>query len=207
VRSQSFLILGVGFLGLASLASAGVITGAAGSPVSSCANNVGDSGFTCNFFETSGGAPSDHSDVVSFPTVPTVQSVNAGYVVLLESPGGSHTDPTQWSDVLQFIDNGGKVSTSAQLLSIGCACFPTAAVINDPATQFLVENQAGVGNDFIDSTQFVAGFNTFNIFSASPIPSSSGPGPSPAPEPASLALMSLALIFLFAFVRIRPRIA
>jgi hypothetical protein len=208
VRSQSFLILGVGFLGLASLASAGVITGAAGPPVSSCANNVGDSGFTCNFFETSGGAPSDHSDVVSFPTVPTVQSVNAGYVVLLESPGGSHTDPTQWSDVLQFIDNGGGVSTSAQLLSIGCSCFPTVAVINVPSTQFLVENQTGTGNDFTDSTTYAPtnNFNTFNIFSASPI-SSSGPGPSPAPEPASLALMSLALIFLFAFVRIRPRIA
>jgi hypothetical protein len=207
VRSQSFLILGVGFLGLASLASAGVITGAAGPPVSSCANNVGDSGFTCNFFETSGGAPSDHSDVVLFPTVPTVQSVNAGYVVLLESPGGSHTDPTQWSDVLQFIDNGGKVSTSAQLLSIGCACFPTAAVINDPATQFLVENQAGVGNDFIDSTQVVAGFNIFNIFSASPVSAPISTAPGAVPEPASLALMVFALILLFVLASIRSRMA
>jgi hypothetical protein len=205
VRSQSFLLFGVGFLGVASLASAGLIAGAAGPPVSNCANDVGDSGFTCNFFETSGGVPSEISDVVSFPSVPTVQSVKAGYIVLLESPGGSQTDPTQWSDVLHFIDNGTGQATSAQLLSIGCNCFPTSAVVNATPHAFLVENQTGVGNDFIDSTQFVAGFNTFNIFSASPV--SSGPGPSPVPEPASLALMSLALVFLFAFVRSRSKVA
>ena len=207
MRSQSFLLLGVGFLGVASLASAGVISGASGPPVSNCTNDVGDSGFTCNFFETAGGAPSDSSDVVSFPSVPTIQSVSAGYVVLLESPGGSQTDPTQWSDVLHFIDNGTGFATSAQLLSNGCNCFPTSAVVNAALHAFFVENQTGVGNDFIDSTQFVTGFNTFNIFSASPVSGPAPTDPSPAPEPASLALMGFALTLLFAFARVRSKLA
>jgi hypothetical protein len=207
VKAQSFLLLVVGFLGVGSLASAGVISGASGPPASSCANNVGDSGFTCNFFETSGGVASDSSDVVSFPSVPTVQSVTAGYVVLLESPGASQTDPTQWSDVLHFIDNGTKQATSAQLLSIGSASFPTSIVVNGAPHLFLVENQAGVGNDFIDSTQVVAGFNIFNIFSASPVSAPISTAPGAVPEPASLALMVFALILLFVLASIRSRMA
>jgi hypothetical protein len=211
VKAQSFLLLVVGFLGVGSLASAGVISGASGPPTSSCANNVGDSGFTCNFFETLNGVASDSSDVVAFPTG---QSVTAGYIVLLETPGGSQTDPTQWSDVLQLIDNGTKQNgtpqaTSAQLLSIGSASFPTSAVVNSALHAFLVENQTGVGNDFTDSTQIVAGFNVFNVFSASPVSSPAGPGLGPvaAPEPASLALIGFALILLLTFARIRPEMA
>jgi hypothetical protein len=68
---------------------------AAASPVSNCVNDIGDSGFACNFFGTlANGTASQSSNVVSFPVG---QSVVSGYVVLLESPGASHTDPTQWS--------------------------------------------------------------------------------------------------------------
>jgi len=182
VRARSFVLLAVA-LGIASVASAG--------PISFCTNNIGDSGFTCNFFETTAaGVPSDTSNVVAFPVS---QSTSAGYVVLLESPGGSHFDSTQWSDVLQFIDNGTGAATSAQLFSSTSPSFPTPAQVNSAANLFLVENQTGTGNDFIDSTQFVAGFNAFNIFSASPVS-----GPSLAPEPASIGLVGLALILAFA---------
>lgn len=199
MKAQSFVLLVVGFLGVASFASAGLISGASSLPVSNCVNDIGDSGFTCNFYETKGGVASEVSDVVSFPTG---QSVSPGYVVLLDSPGATGADPTQWSDILQFIDNGSNQATSAQLLSIGCACFPSSAVVNSAPHLFMPENQTGVGNDFIDSTPFVAGFNTFNIFSASPV-ASPGPGTGlgAVPEPASLALMGFALILLFAFAR------
>jgi hypothetical protein len=188
VRSQSFLLLIVGVLGIGSVANAG--------PISSCANNIGDSGFTCNFFETlANGTPSEISNVVSFPVG---QIVSSGYVILLGSPGASHADPTQWSDVLNFIDDGGGVASTAQLLSIGCICFPTFAQVTAAPNVFLVETQTGTGNDFTDSTQFVAGFNLFNIFSAAPISAS-------APEPASLTLTPFALILLFAVAFLRPQ--
>jgi hypothetical protein len=166
----------------------------AASPVSNCVNDVGDSGFACNFFETlANGMASQSSNVVSFPLG---QSVLAGYVVLLESPSASHTDPTQWSDVLQFIDGGSGQATSSQLFSAGCNCFPTSATVNAGPSAFVLETQTGQGDDFSDSTQFNAGFNTFTVFSAAP---------NTVPEPGSGVLVGLALVFLIALALTRPK--
>jgi hypothetical protein len=168
---------------------------AAASPVSNCINDVGDSGFACNFFETlANGTASQSSNVVSFPVG---QSVVAGYVVLLESPSASHTDPTEWSDVLQFIDGGSGQATSGQLFSYGCNCFPISATVNAAPSTFVLETQTGQGNDFSDSTQFNAGFNTFNMFSAAP---------NTVPEPASGALVGSALVLVVVFLTLtRPK--
>jgi hypothetical protein len=180
MRTQSILFLALAPFGIGSTLSAG--------PVSACVNHVGDSGFTCNIFETlADGTPSEISNIFAFPAA---QSVVSGYIVLLETPSSSQTDPTQWSDVLHFIDNGSGQATSGQLLSSGCNCFPTSLQVNATAHAFIVEAQTGTGNDFLDSTAFVAGFNTFNIFSAAPVS-----------EPASIGLMASAL--LVAFIRIR----
>lgn len=171
-----------------------IVSNVSAGPISNCANHVGDSGFTCNIYETlADGTPSDASNIFSFPTA---QSVSSGYIVLLEAPGANQADPTQWSDVLHFIDNGlgfGQ-ATTGQLLSIGCNCYPTYAQVTAVPNAFIVETQVGTGNDFVDNTPYVAGFNTFNIFSAAP---------DPIPEPASFALMGSGLLIALACARIK----
>lgn len=174
MRNQSFVFLGLAFLALPLCATASAILS------SSCTNDEGDSGFTCNFYESLNGAPSEISDVVPFPAG---QSVTAGYIVLLESPAASHTDPTQWSDVLHLIDGGGGLATSAQLLSIGCNCFPTSDTVQASPNAFVVEPQGGAPDNF----QFTSGFNTFNIFGGSPVAT---------PEPSSLLLFALGLLIV-----------
>lgn len=190
VKSQLFLTLAVGFLTLNFPLAASPV------PSSSCANDIGDSGFSCNFYESLAGVPSEVSDIVAFPSG---QSTTAGYIVLLESPSSSHTDPTQWSDILQFIDNGTGNATSAQLLSSGCNCFPSLTTVEAAPNLFLTETQTGTGNDFLDSTPYVSGFNTFNIFSAAPDPLTS------APEPDSLVLFASGLALSLAWFRVRVR--
>jgi hypothetical protein len=184
VKSQSVLSAVLGVLGIVSNVSAG--------PISTCLNNTGDSGFTCNIFETlADGTPSEISNVFSFPTA---QLVSAGYVVLMETPGGNQSDSTQWSDVLHFIDDGSSTATTGQLLSSGCNCFPTFAVVNAAPNIFLTETQIGTGNDFLDSTTYAAGFNVFNIFSAAP---------DPIPEPASIGLLGSGLLLAVAYAYYR----
>jgi hypothetical protein len=171
-----------------------MVSTASAGPVSACLNNTGDSGFTCNIFETlADGTPSDISNIFSFPTG---QVVSSGYIVLMEAPGGTRSDPTQWSDVLHFIDDGTGNTTSitGQLLSIGCNCFPTFAVVSAAPNLFMTEIQVGTGNDFIDSTTYATGFNVFNIFSAAS---------DPVPEPATSALLGSALLIALAYVRVK----
>jgi hypothetical protein len=188
VKSRSILSVALGVLGIVSNVSAG--------PVSACLNNTGDSGFTCNIFETlADGTPSDISNIFSFPTG---QVVSSGYIVLLEAPGATQSDPTQWSDVLHFIDDGSTMSTTGQLLSIGCNCYPTFAVVSAAPHLFMTEIQVGTGNDFIDSTQFVAGFNVFNIFSAAS---------DPVPKPATSALLGSGLLIALGYTRFKKVVA
>jgi hypothetical protein len=169
-----------------------IVSSVSAGPISTCANHVGDSGFTCNIYETlADGTPSDASNTFSFPTA---QSVSSGYIVLMDAPGADQTDSTQWSDVLHFIDDGLGQATTGQLLSIGCNCYPTYAQVTAVAHLFMLETQVGTGNDFLDSTPYVTGFNTFNIFSASP---------DPVPEPASFALMGSSLLITLACVRFK----
>jgi hypothetical protein len=184
VKIQSILSVTLGVLGMVSNVSAG--------PVSTCLNHVGDSGFTCNIYETlADGTPSDISNILSFPTG---QVVSPGFIVLLESPGANQTDPTQWSDVFQFIDNGDGTSTTGQLFSSGCNCYPTYSQINAAPNLFMTETQIGTGNDFVDSTTFAPGLNVFNIFSAAP---------DPIPEPASSALLVSGLLLAVACTRLK----
>jgi hypothetical protein len=186
MRSLSFVGLISGALGIASLAYS--------APISSCAASVGAPGFTCNIYETdSSGTPSETGSILTLPS-----QVVAGFLILLENATSSHTDPTQWSDIVQFIDGGGGVATSLRLFSDGSPSFPAAQALAGP-NAFIVENQTGVGNDFLDSTQFVSTFTggtaTYNIFSDSPV------NESEVPEPASVTLLGLGFVALIGFHR------
>ena len=184
MKSQSLLSVTLAVFGIVSNVSAG--------PVSACLGHAGDSGFTCNIYETlADGTPSEISNIFSFPVG---QLVSSGFVVLLEAPGADQTDPTQWSDVLHFIDDGAGMSTTGQLLSSGCNCFHTYSQVTGAPSLYMTETQIGTGDDFLDSTAYVSGFNTFNIFSAAP---------DPTPEPASSALRGSALLLAVAYTRFK----
>jgi hypothetical protein len=116
--------------------------------------------------------------------------VNAGFVVLLESPNAVQTDPTQWSDVLQFIDSG--TGNTLRLFS-DTGSFP-GNVLTSPHT-FITEIQTGTGNDFTDFTVYTADINTYNIYSGAPV------NENETPEPASAALVGSGLIALIVRAR------
>ena len=169
---------------------------AAAAPISNCSlNNAMDptQGMTCNFYESdAGGNPAEMSNVVTLP-----MQVSGGFILLLESPGGSIGDPSTWSDVLQFGDGTTTLTSSAQLFSDG-AFTPTLIAgvqrLFSP-TVVITETQTGTGDDFKDSTQFTSpttnGQNVFNIFSGAPVNESGD-----TPEPATLGLFGLGLIAL-----------
>jgi len=127
--------------------------------------NMSGIGITCNIYESdASGNPSEISSIFSLGTTAV-----AGYVVLLESPLADQTNTAMWSDVLHFIDDGVGFSTTAQLLSDGCACFPTFTAVNAAGAQFIVETQFGTGNDFTDFTPYQpTATDTYNIYSAAP---------------------------------------
>ena len=142
-------------------------------PVSSCSPNM-TVGITCNVFETdAGGNPSEMSSIFPLGT-----SAVAGYVVLLEMAGADPTNNANWSDVLKFIDDGSGFASTAQLLSVGCNCFPSFATVNAAGAAFIVESSS-------PPTVYSPGSDTYNIFSAEEVP-----------EPGALWLLSGGLIAL-----------
>jgi hypothetical protein len=142
-------------------------------PVSSCTPNM-TVGITCNVFETdAGGNPSEISNVFSLGT-----NTVAGYVVLLEMSGADQTNNANWSDVLHFIDDGMGFASTAQLLSAGCNCFPSFAMVNAAGAAFIVESAT-------PPTVYSPGSDTYNIFSAEEVP-----------EPGAAWLLAFGLIAL-----------
>jgi hypothetical protein len=168
-------------------------------PVSSCAANPPSlGGFTCNVYPSlADGTPSELSDIFNL-----FDTVTAGFIVLLDSPTADPQDVSQWSDVLELIDNGEGNAATARLMSNGCNCFPTFDTVSNYPSGFLVENQSGSGDDFVDFTAFTGGLNTFNIYSASRAVESGD-----VPEPATLALMGGGLSFLAYFKISRKALA
>jgi len=158
--------------GAISLGAASMMLSA--SPVSSCVPNMGP-GFTCNMYETdSMGNPSDISSV----TLPS--SVTTGFIALIINPGGSDTDPTNWSNVLDFPDAGGGMATMANYYTQGCnvaagdtSCFPSLA---EPHT-FINEDPSG-------TTTWTSGPNTYLLHTDS----------FATPEPTTISLFGLSLV-------------
>jgi hypothetical protein len=141
-------------------------------PSSGCFVGIINPGPNCTLYETRRDATgtevaSEISDVVDFSKGGGV--VQSGAVAIVENPNLPQTDPTNWSDVVEFIPvtagaPPGSPSTSVQQLSEGCgnpndefdvSCYPPLSAI----TQFVVEVQSGRANDFTDCTPFAYLFN------------------------------------------------
>jgi hypothetical protein len=141
-------------------------------PSSGCFTPVSNPTLQCTLYESRRDATgvevaSEISDLVDFSkTIGACAPscvVPSGAVAIVQNPNLPQTDPHNWSDVVEFISatggGPGTPSTSVQQLSEGCgnatnpfdiSCFPQAASI----TQFVIETQTGLGNDFTDCTPF-----------------------------------------------------
>jgi hypothetical protein len=134
---------------------------------SNCFLNAGPqpaSGFSCSIFESdANGSPSETSNVITLPNV-----VVGGFVVLKDSAAFPDSDTAHWSDVLKIGDGTAANTTTMQLLSAGCGCFPSFATVSANPNLFLVETQTGLGNDNTDFTVFNSPPNVYMIHSAAP---------------------------------------
>lgn len=162
---------------VALLFAVAAVPNARGGSISGCAPNLSGIGITCNVFETD--ASGNASEISSI--FPLGDTAVAGYVVLLETAGADQSNTANWSDVLHFIDNGGGLATTAQLLSQGCNCFPDFATVNASGGTFIVENPAP------PTVYTASGTDIYNIFSFEE-----------APEPVSFLLAALGLAALLA---------
>jgi hypothetical protein len=96
------------------------------------------------------GTPSVVGGIFALP-----QTVNAGYVIILENAASNPRDIANWSDVITFIDNGNGKATSIQMLDGGpnqATYFPSLSMVSHSPSAFVIESQNG--NGFTDFTGF-----------------------------------------------------
>jgi hypothetical protein len=133
--------------------------------------------------------------------------VVSGTVVLFETPtGGSLTDQTTWSDVVQFFDMPGVSGSFAQTFPdaepVGIL-LPVGFMLSGNAVG-VVETQTGVGTDAADFTVYTAGSATYQIHSDSPCCELPEPMEG-TPEPSTMGLFGLGLAGVCALGRFRKR--
>jgi hypothetical protein len=125
------------------------------------------------------------------------QFVVPGDVVLFESPNGSLTDRSTWSDVVEFSDPAGAgtsiATTFADAEGAGIL-LPAGFVLSGNAVG-LQESLVGNGSDN-DFTPYTAGANVYQIHSDSPCCELPEPTEG-TPEPATMGLLGLGLTAVF----------
>jgi len=124
-----------------------------------------------------------------------------GDVVVFESPTGSLSNRSTWSDVVRFQNFPGANVSTATIFPDGesGAILPAGFTLSDNATS-VVELQTGTGNDLLDITNYTAGTATYQIHSdaASPeLPEN------PEPEPSTLLLFGSGLVAASMLARFR----
>lgn len=84
------------------------------------------------------------------------QTVNPGFVIILNSPTARQTDTSTWLDVIRFFDNGSGVVNSVQLLRGGPSqanYFPTLRTVNRASSAFVIVGTDSTGM-FTTFTQY-----------------------------------------------------
>ena len=127
------------------------------------------------------------------------QTVNPGFVIILNSPTARQNDTTAWLDVIRFFDNGSGLVNSVQLLRGGpnqTTYFPTLRTVNRSSNAFVTvgTDSNGMFTTFTDYSVIAAQTRTYHFYT--------GPFPFLVPDEGStLGLLSLAALGLAALHR------
>jgi hypothetical protein len=104
------------------------------------------------------------------------QTVNPGFVIILNSPTARQNDTTAWLDVIRFFDNGSGVVNSIQLLRGGpnqANYFPTLRTINRASSAFVIvgTDSSGMFTTFTQYSVTAAVTRNYHLYTgAFPIP-------------------------------------
>jgi hypothetical protein len=147
----------------------------------------------------------------TLPTDPGVVSLGIfvvpGDVVLFETPNGSLTDPSTWSDVVEFSDSAtgrGSIATTFPDAEGFGVILPAGFSLSANAVGIL-ETTTGSGSDATDSTDYTAGTALYHIHSDCASAACEAQEPPETPEPATLSLLGLGLAAAFGVGRNKAR--
>jgi len=116
------------------------------------------------FPELTDGTPSLQGGIFTLP-----QTVNPGFVVILNSATAKETDVSTWLDVIRFFDNGSGIVNSVQLLRSGpneSSYFPSLKTIMNGSHAFVTvgTDSNGMFTTFTDYSVVAAQTRNYHFY-------------------------------------------